>query len=385
MINKIIIKIILGAFFLFQPMIVYLSSYVPGDCDDKAVHYFSAAYWLSKPENKEKLNDMLGQYWELHEDENGRARNVFRINSTWSYPLANMAISYFSGDNIFFADSVKNGLLTVSLLSIIVLAFISSATKFGFWQAVLAINLIAFYSLKVHFLVPEIPRNMHPFITYVPRGGLALLSMAPLLAYSDRKKLLLAFSLGLMFLWHLGMALMIVGLILLAIIITKLLTHFMRLFDSYYQRLFTTGAVLLILIRIFSVLIDFSKANVNRDIFSKFPFILEIPPRLSGVAYVILIVLLLSGLRIFVESGRGKLFELKGILDGVKSEVVIIGVLIFLTLNHLPNYLWVLKKQTGFFMPQCTEFKVIKLPENVSKLDLSNEPEFFLSLSKYLQ
>lgn len=385
MVNQRLIKIILGAFFLFQPMIAYLSSYVPGDCDDKAVHYFSAAYWSAGSESKEKFHNLLGQYLASRKDEAGRERNIFRIESVWNYPLANRAISYFSGDNIFFADSVKNGLFAVSLLSVIVLVLISSATKFGFWQAVLVVNLAAFYSLKINFLVPEVPRNMHPFITYVPRGGLAVLSMASLLAYSDRKKLLLLLSLGLMFLWHSGMALMIAGLALLAIIISKLLTHFTGLLGSYYQRLFVTGAILLVLIRIFSILVDLLKSSISRDTFSKFPFILEIPQRLSGAAYVVLVVLLLSGLRIFVESGRGKLFELKGILSKIKAETIIMGVLFFLTLNHLSSYLWVLRKQTGFFMPQCTEFTAVKLPENVDKLDLSNEPEFFLSLAKYLQ
>ena len=52
-----LIFVLLGIFFALQPLIIYLTAYDPGDCDDKAVHYYAAAYFQASTKDKEFINN----------------------------------------------------------------------------------------------------------------------------------------------------------------------------------------------------------------------------------------------------------------------------------------------------------------------------------------
>lgn len=386
-----LIKIFLAILFLLQPMVIYLTSYVPGDCDDKSVHYFAAAFQQASTKRQKEFKSVIGPFMENSRGDPGWERTDFRLSSTASYPLANVAIGLFMSSQRHFSDSVKWGLFVMTLLSLLVFVSVGSGTRFGFWQTVLVANLIAFYSLKVHFLVPLVPGNMHPFITYVPRGATSLLILAPVLAFAARKWWFFAFGVLLTILSHVGMGGVLSGLLIVSLIIYWLTTYLdlfrkfrINVQGDFYSRLFWQSLMLFVVIRLVAILTGILWISNWLGRLTGLTVVAELPKRLSGSAYSLLVLLVVVGVRLFIRFCKNRLVEFKPVAKNVEVSMVVVAALVFLALNHLSAYRWVATRSSGFFMQQCRDVQVVNLPNNVASLSFSNEPEFFLSLAQYL-
>lgn len=405
-----------------QPLVIYLTAYDPGDCDDKAVHYYSAAYF-SAPQERKNLVASLYKNQSQEADGNFPERTVFRLESAYYYPLADILINAFSIDNAHFADAVKYGLLAVTIVAIAAVVAISSKTPLGFWQSVLVINLIAFYSIKLHFIVEQVPRNMHPFITYVPRGAAALMIIPAILTFAARKPALFILSLATIFLFHVGSAMLIIPIVLVSAVIFLIFERLKLTKSRYFYLLFPTGIiggvdtfVSTVAIGFGIWLVDTFKASKSLEFYKKaFYFgsltlfvstftsavasqprvtgfitaatgsatFSEIPQRLTGVQYSILVLLVVLFARLMIDYLQIDYFKSKKRIK-IKVSVVVISVLIILSLNHLSEYLWVVKRVSGFFLPSCTAAQSLSLPRDMNKLKLLDEPSFFVTLGNYL-
>jgi len=61
---KVVSKIAIFIFLFLQPIFVYIQSYNPKDCDDKAVHYYSSAFFHSPHSKKQDLIKLTPFYLE---------------------------------------------------------------------------------------------------------------------------------------------------------------------------------------------------------------------------------------------------------------------------------------------------------------------------------
>lgn len=382
---RVLTKILLALFFLFQPMVVYLTSYEVGDCDDKAVHYYSSVYFVASEEKKKEFNNTIWGYVDSRRGEKNWERTDFRLKAASNYPLANSLIFLFTNDSWHFADSVKAGLFVVTFLSLIALVVVSSVTLFGYWQGVLLANLVAFSPLMFGSITSLVPSSIHPFITYVPRGSLALLVVVPIISISSGKKWLFIISLGLMFLWHSVMALALTVMLLLAVLIS--IRSFGKPDNIRFYKNFLNVSLTFMLILIF-VTLALSNVVIKDALVrvTGIPAMMFYSKRLHGPIFVVLITVFLVFLRLFVAKRHVKLIELKRILSiRIRKKTVILAVLLIITLIHLPKYVEVVSGRAVFFTPDCRETEELRLPDDMSRLSMSDEPSFFLSVARLLR
>lgn len=422
--NAFLLKALLAAIFLLQPLVVYLTAYDPGDCDDKAVHYYSAAFSIASEKNRNDFFKTISPFTGSNSKSPSWQRTEFRLQSANNYPLANLFISLFQSDKEHFTKAVNMGLFLVTLTAIIVVLLIGSKTQFGFWQATLVLNLIAFYSVKIHFLVEQVPRNMHPFIAYVPRGAGALMVIPLVLAFASRKWLLVVISLFLTFFWHIGLGLISSALAICAIFTYLLVTKY-KLYKSnlifmpllagvvggmnsvvtmlvlglvfyifknrvginlkdFYHRAFLFGFFLFLIITLTITYTSIPKVSLLLGSVGGDPVFQELPIRLAGIAYTLLVLLTVLGIRIFGVYFFEKYLSFKKKPTYVSTSFLCILIMSFLFLNHLPEYSWVARGASGFFLPTCREVTVYKIPDDLKNITLANEPNIFVSFGNYI-
>src|SRR6185436_7846018 len=103
-------RVVFAFFFALQPLVVYVAAYHSRDCDDKAVHFFSAMYWQAPAERRAALGTALEPFVRAHEHDAAWWRTAFRLRQTATYPLANVAIALFHRPERHFTESVRDGL-----------------------------------------------------------------------------------------------------------------------------------------------------------------------------------------------------------------------------------------------------------------------------------
>jgi hypothetical protein len=449
------LEVFLGLVFLLQPLVIYLTAYDPGDCDDKAVHYYSAAYASASEKTRNDFFKTINPFISSNSKNPSWQRTEFRLNSANNYPLANLFISNFQSDKEHFTKAVNMGLFLVTLTAIIVVLLIGSKTQFGFWQTTLVLNLVAFYTFKIHFLVEQVPRNMHPFIAYVPRGAGALMVIPIVLAFASKKWLLLAISIFLTFFWHIGLGLISAALAICAVLVYLFVTKF-KLYKSnlifipllagvvgginsvvtmlvlglvfyifknsvginlkdFYHRAFLFGFFLFLIITLTITYTSIPQVSLLLGSIAGDPVFQELPIRLAGIDYTLLVLLTVIGIRIFgvyffekylsfkkkppyistssISSGKtlvvkqsikAETREKENIPSFITESFICILVMSFLFLNHLPEYSWVARGASGFFLPTCREVIVHKIPSQLNNITLGNEPDMFVSFGNYI-
>jgi len=190
---------------------VWLGSYPAGDCDDKAVHYYSAAYVFAPEVAREVVRDALPGWLERLPPEAKKLRLQNRILSAWNYPAADVAIGVaraMAGGGAF-TRAVKLG--TAALFCAALAWLIVSAGVLDRGRLVVALVLLAGASGAV--MAPPLvamPRiNMSPFTSYVPRGSACFLVLAMFMASAARRRWLAGVGALLVALWHTAFALIV--------------------------------------------------------------------------------------------------------------------------------------------------------------------------------
>ena len=77
------LKVCLFTVLVAQPIFVYLAKYVDTDCDDKAVHFYSAAYLFGPAEKKLAIRERISGWVEAEDLMARRQRMVSRLRPVW--------------------------------------------------------------------------------------------------------------------------------------------------------------------------------------------------------------------------------------------------------------------------------------------------------------
>lgn len=418
------IKPLLAVFFILLPLVPYLASYNPDDCDDKAVHFYSAMYFLAPAKDQGAFQAMTRPFVRAYENDPRWERTAFRLRSVNTYPLANVAISLFHHRDKHYTEGVKWGLLAVTLISVLAVVLIGSTTPFGFWQTVLVLNLIAFHLIPADLPIGPVPNLMHPFISYVPRGAAAAMVIAAVLAFAAKRPSLFIISLLLVFLWHAGLALVNAGLALTAAALFWVVTRYQLLHTPFLYLLFGLGllgglgtllrtGIIGCLLYLYSrhikgIEVDFHHRAFLFGLLFLFMAIIgsaiaaipqvgqllqsatglavarELPQRLIGSTYSLLVLSTVVGGRLLYSYATSSFPQLRSQPKRAQLGVAVIVILLIIGLTHRAVNAKVWQRKLGFFQATCQEARILALPENLSHLSLDDEPTLFLSLGHYL-
>lgn len=415
---RIALGAILVAIFAAQPLVVYMAAYHPRDCDDKAVHYFGAMYGRASSERRAELQIMLEPFVRAHESDPLWWRTDFRLREAGRYnPLANAAIAFFHRPEERFTIGVRNGLLAVTVLGELAVLVLATRTPFGIIPTLLVLELIAFHAIDSTWLIGQFPRNMHPFLWYVPRAVGALLVMPVVLGVAARRPAVAVVSIIVQALLHTWLAMICAGLAGLALLGFTLLERFdgfrrpltyallaLGLFGTIDLRI-ATGIVAVVLYAcgtvangddrlrfdrqalVFASLFFFAAGAVS-SVFSSATalhmlgdapssFVLrELPARLTGVRYTLLVLGMVLAARLALR--RLPAAALRFATPALLALLVLVPVTTPLPYTRVRN------REGGFFVPNCPEARAIPLPAGVPELSLQDEPTLFLSLAQYL-
>ena len=264
---------------------------------------------------------------------------------------------------------------------------------------------------------------MHPFIAYVPRGAAALMVIPIVLSFAAGTWQLFLISIFLMLFWHVGIGSVNIFLAVISVAIYVLLTKYKLLSKNYillvfllgiaggfnslismavlglvfflfsrkikpdlkdfYHRAFLFGFVLFFTTKLVFTATSISKVNLLIGSILHEETFRELPLRLTGILYTLLVLLVVIAIRlIHVYIFKHYLAYKKSL--NIPSSTVIIAILIILFLNHLPEYTWVARRATGYFFETCREVKTLNLPKDIHSLSIGNESQLFSSLGQYL-
>jgi hypothetical protein len=372
--------------FLVQPLLVYVGSYERRDCDDKAVHFFTAMYFRAPEADREAFRAAIEPFVRNNEADPKFLRTSFRLQVPINYPLANLAISFFHGPDRHYADSVKWGLFTVATIALLIIVWIGSRTPFGFWQTVLVLNLIAFHTIPADFLIGSVPARQHPFITYVPRGTGSVMIVATVLAFAARRWVVCALSVLLVFLWHAALGLVNAAVVMTAAGLFAVVDRYRpsRLWaDEFYQRALALALLALCVAGVLSKVVAVPRVGGVLQTVTGVSLVTTIPLRLTGMRYCLVVLVAVLGARLLYCCARQRL---RPRLDRSAPELtaVAVAVLFAIGLTHSALYTQVLKQEGAFFQPQCQQTTVVALPENQSALSASDQATVFRSFGDYL-
>lgn len=409
---------VLALVFAAQPLVVYLAAYHSRDCDDKAVHFFAAMYSRASTERRAQLRAALEPFVRAHEAEPDWWRTDFRLREAGRYhPLANAAIAFFHRPEDHFAVSVRKGLLAVTVLAELAIIALAGWTPFGVFPTLLVLELIAFHAIDSTWFIGEFPRNMHPFLWYVPRAVGAVLVMPVVLGVAARRPVACVASLAVLGLLHAWLGVVCAALAGAALVGFALLTRYeglrrpltygllgLGLFGSPELR-FTTCVVAGVLYGcgttrggddatafdrralVFAALLFFVVGATSAVLSSEMLLralgdapnlfvVREVPARLTGVRYTLLVLGAVLAARLALRR-----------LPERASRLAIPATLALLVIVPLANpapYARVRARQSGFFVPNCLEARTIPLPAGIAELSLRDEPTLFLSFAQYL-
>lgn len=196
-------------------VVVWLSSYVAGDCDDKAVHYYSSSYVLAAAPARAVVRETLPAWLEKLPDGYKKLRLSSRLLGAWNYPAADVAIGVaraMAGDGRF-NRAVKLAMLFLFCAALIWLVAVAGALERGrlLVAAVLLIGAMGVVAIPPWLNLPRL--NMNPFMVYVPRGSACFLVLAVLLASAAQRRWLVAVGAVLVAAWHTAFALLVLPMV----------------------------------------------------------------------------------------------------------------------------------------------------------------------------
>ena len=418
-----LIKVPLAIVFILQPLVVYVAKYTPGDCDDKAVHFYSAMYFSAPARDRAAFETMTRPFVQAFEQDLAWPRTAFRLHAAGIYPLPNVAISFFHHRDTAYTESVKWGLFTATLLAVLTVALIGGTTPFGLWQTLLVLSLIAFDLIPASLVIGHVPGNMHPFRWYAPRGAGAVIVIAAILTLATGRRRLSVISLLLVFIWHAGLGLLVAGVVLPGTALHWVVTRYRLLHAPPFYGLFGLGLLLgpgaLLHTSIVGGLVYFYSRHVrDKEVdFHHRAFLLsllvlftaivgsaiaampaagqllqsavglavasQVPARLSGVEYSLVVLSVVLAGR-FVLDEIIRFARSKNHVVSAQPIFWVVLILITIGLTHRTVYARVIRRDTAFFRVTCQRARILPLPDDLSHLSLDDEPTLFLSFGHYL-
>ena len=212
----------------FMPILSYMYHYANQDCDDKAVHYYSAAMDNASLETQKEILEGLN-VWLLFIPQDHHSRVLNRFLNWKNYPLANFLINVIRNNRESlcaepaFAKNIKISFFLMFLSSYLVLLWAAYRSSLGIWPILILLCVLTFQFVNQPFIHSFAQLYSHPLISYVPRGSATLLVLAMFMAYGENNRIMFLFIVAILFLWHQGFALIIFLIMGINVLMMKLL------------------------------------------------------------------------------------------------------------------------------------------------------------------
>jgi hypothetical protein len=229
--TKRILLALLFAVLFVHPVFIFMQDYLMRDCDDKAVHYFSAAFFAAGAPQRQAVLDALPAWLERLPTEHLKLRMAGRIAYPKTYVAADVLIRAARaillpgravfGDGGWYELPVKAALLAMLVLAMMWLVLVSLRLPRGPWLALCVLALAASGVIHLSPLVPMPARGMDPISCYGPRGSVPILALSLLVSYAAGNPLLVALSALWLVLWHAGLGLISLPVFAIALAISE--------------------------------------------------------------------------------------------------------------------------------------------------------------------
>ena len=229
-IRRTLLALLLALAFI-HPIVIYLQSYLLGDCDDKAVHYFASAFLAANDHARQSVIEAMPAWMDRLSTPHDRLRLAGRIAYAKNYVAADTLIRAFrawmlpgrtpGAESGWYELPVKRALLTMLVAAMIWLMILSLKLPNGPWFVLIVLCLVASDVIQLKPVVPMPAGGMHPLTSYVPRGSACLMVLAMLLAFATRRPWLVAVSGTLLVLWHAGFGILVLPVLAIVFLIAQ--------------------------------------------------------------------------------------------------------------------------------------------------------------------
>jgi hypothetical protein len=426
---------------------MYLMLYDPKDWDDKAVHYYSAAYLFAGRDARHQIRDARRAWTEGISRSKARRLNG-RLKSAHNYLLADVLIGTAracvtpatgSSPGLSFAFHVKAAFLTLLLGALLWLSWVTRARPLLSVLLLAGLSLTATASLDLLLLADRPLYNMRP-LHYVPRASAAIVFMAVLVCGAQRRYRELTVSAVLLALWHFGFSLMVIPPVLVALLLARAfdsrlvethlplrtarwlwitalaggallalgwlipsLSNWVRLLlpiavvafaQSLRSRDETAGALrLLVLAAGFYLAVSqleiliVGNSAIGRWLMAatQNPLIAEIPDRLSATRYWAAILLVAGLVFVGLERLRDGLPRLPATAWKTTGTALAVAFAMLALWQAGWLYGWIGSRGVPFFTDEGRAVELVRVdPDTLTALNPRNEPVFFFSLAEYL-
>ena len=198
-----------------QLLALWLAAYRPGNLDDKAVHYYSAARLAASPDRVRAVEAAIPA-WLNKLPPNRHFRLTNRLHSAANYLVPGLLLRGLcaSGPPDSFSVAVKAALALAFALALLALVALTARHPPDLAFA-LACALAAGLGFSWSTLAPPAAAGMGP-LTSVPRGSALLLLPAAWSALARRRWIAAGIALLLIAGWHAGLAALALPIMLLA-------------------------------------------------------------------------------------------------------------------------------------------------------------------------
>lgn len=265
---------------LVLPISLYVFAYSNGDCDDKAVHYYSAGYVFCSDETKASLHEALDEKVAAM-DEYSLNRYNFRLwESPTTYPLTNLFIkvtTYMS--DLHYAHTVAISLFLTTLVGYAFIIYGSYKAGMSFLKQGLLYTVLIFLGLSIG------PDGMVAFLTYVPRAIAALFIVPVLLFLSQGKHKAAALFCLAPFFFHTSLGVLMAGFVASAYSLYLIQDKYVHLpFDTKdFRYLLVAGTYVLITGTAFVIFFVISKTDLGEVLNIRYNWFDSLPMRILGI------------------------------------------------------------------------------------------------------
>lgn len=358
---------------LMLPVFLYVFAYSSGDCDDKAVHYYSAGYVFCSDETKESLHNALDEKVSAL-DEYSSNRYYFRLwESPTTYPVTNLfikAITHVS--DLHYAHTVAIGLFFTMLLGYVFVIYGNYKAGLSFFQQGLLYTVLIFLGLSIG------PHGMVAFLTYVPRA-IAALFVVPILIFLSKKqpKAAVLFCIA-PFFFHTSLGVLMVGFIAAAYSL-----YFLQ--DKYSFIRFnieTLKPALLVIIYIcctaaaFVIFFAISQTGFGEELNVRYNWFDSLPMRILGItqpAVAYLCILLIS-----LRERTKPITLIRNLATGLVIAAVVTTIIV-ISVYHVR--LAIMRQALPLLNDSCINLSQFS---SINAVDLSNESRTFYTIGEYI-
>jgi len=214
-----------------QPILVYLHRFNVRDCDDKAVHYYSAAYTAATSQKRDIVRNALPEWLGKEESLYRKQRVAGRVIGAGNYMALNVTLRVArslykafvpeANPALVLSMTFKLSCLVLLMLVALYASVVSRVCLGSPFPLLLALALISWGTFDVPSIAPAPVHHYHSFVTSSPRGSAALLLLVLMIAYAADRPVIFSVTTILLLLFHAGLAMGVLPVVSMALLLAE--------------------------------------------------------------------------------------------------------------------------------------------------------------------